>query len=327
MSDTTSRTLDLLSLLQSHRHWACSELAERLGVTDRTVRRDIDRLRELGYQIDAARGAAGGYRLGAGTGMPPLLLTDDEGVAIVIGLRSQATAALRGSEHTTLSALAKLEQVLPPALRRRIEALQTHATLPPAHGPVVDADLLAQLALSCRDSERVRFSYTDAKGAESVRSTEPHMLVPLGRRWYLLAWDRDRAGWRTFRIDRISTLLQTRVLFPARALSSDDAVALVAAAVRWRDSSYRLTITLRMPLAEAQAQLGWWARDAVAQGPEHTVWPLVGDTIGSLGSALSWIPTEVEYTLAASPEVIDAIRLQSRRLAAALPAPSDDPAR
>ncbi|MET0956600.1 MAG: HTH domain-containing protein, partial [Cryobacterium sp.] len=191
MSDTTTRALDLLSLLQSHRHWSSRELADRLGVTDRTLRRDIERLRELGYQIDAARGAVGGYRLVAGTGLPPLLLTDDEGVAIAVGLRSQAAAGLRGSEHTTLSALAKIEQVLPPALRRRIEALQSHTTVAPGEGPAVDAGLLAQLALSCRDSERIRFGYTAASGRESTRSAEPHMLVPHGRRWYLVAWDRD----------------------------------------------------------------------------------------------------------------------------------------
>lgn len=317
MSDTTTRALDLLSLLQSHRHWSSRELAERLGVTDRTLRRDIDRLRELGYQIDAARGSIGGYRLVAGTGLPPLLLTDDEGVAIAVGLRSQAAAGLTGAEHTTLSALAKLEQVLPPALRRRIEALTSHTARSPGQGPAVDADLLAQLALSCRDSERIRFGYTAATGRESTRSAEPHMLVPHGRRWYLVAWDRDRAAWRTFRLDRIRQLQQTRVLFPPRELTQDGAAALVADAVRWTDAGYRATVVLELPLAEVQATFGWWAGEATALDDSRTAWPVNGDQLATLASALLWIPDDVRYTVQADGEVLAFLRRRAERLGAA----------
>jgi len=231
MAATTSRTLELLSLLQSHRHWSARELVDRLGVSDRTLRRDVERLRELGYGIESMRGSAGGYRLEAGTGLPPLLLSDDEGVAIAVGLRSQATAGLRGAEHTTLSALAKIEQVLPPALRRRIDALQSHATVGAGgrdgtagrSAPVVDAELLGLLALGCRDSERLRFTYTDAAGETSSRVVEPYRLVPVARRWYLLAWDRGRDDWRTFRLDRIADVFQTRVRFEPRPMSDEDA--------------------------------------------------------------------------------------------------------
>lgn len=317
MSDTTTRALDLLSLLQSHRHWSSRELTDRLGVTDRTLRRDIDRLRELGYQIDAARGSTGGYRLVAGTGLPPLLLTDDEGVAIAVGLRSQATAGLRGSEHTTLSALAKIEQVMPPALRRRIEALQSHAARAPGEGPAVDPDLLAQLALCCRDSERIRFGYTDASGRESTRSAEPHRLVPLGRRWYLAAWDRDRDDWRTFRLDRMQTLQQLRVRFTARDLDGDAAAALVAAAVGRAETSYRATVILALPLAETREVFGWWAREATAIDDEHSAWPLLQDQLANLAAALLWIPDEVEYTVQASDEVLEFLRLRAAHLAAA----------
>ena len=317
MSDTTTRALDLLSLLQSHRHWSSRELAERLGVTDRTLRRDIDRLRELGYEIDAARGSVGGYRLVAGTGLPPLLLTDDEGVAIAVGLRSQATAGLRGSEHTTLSALAKIEQVLPPVLRRRIEALQSHTVIAPGQGPAVDAGLLAQLALSCRDSERIRFGYTAATGRESTRSTEPHMLVPHGRRWYLVAWDRDRGDWRTFRLDRIHALQQTRVMFPARDLPPADAAALVAAAVSWTETSYSATVVLDLPLEEATALFGWWARDARARGADQTEWPLASDQLAGLATALLWIPAGVRYRVEAADEVLAFLRDQAERVTAA----------
>jgi predicted DNA-binding transcriptional regulator YafY len=317
MSDTTTRALDLLSLLQSHRHWSSRELADRLGVTDRTLRRDIDRLRELGYQIDAARGAVGGYRLVAGTGLPPLLLTDDEGVAIAVGLRSQAAAGLRGWEHTTLSALAKIEQVLPPALRRRIEALQTHTTMAPGDGPAVDADLLAQLALSCRDSERIRFGYTAATGQESARSVEPHLLVPQGRRWYLLAWDLGRDDWRTFRLDRIGSLLQTRVLFPPRGLGAEEAAALVARSVSHVESTYTATVVLQLPLADTRALLGWWARDAAARGSDSTAWPLVSDHLAGLATALLWIPDDVPFTIETSEEVLAFLRARAVRFGAA----------
>jgi predicted DNA-binding transcriptional regulator YafY len=316
MSDTTTRALDLLSLLQSHRHWSGRELADRLGVTDRTLRRDIERLRELGYRIDAARGAVGGYRLVAGTGLPPLLLTDDEGVAIAVGLRSQAAAGLRGGEHTTLSALAKIEQVLPPALRRRIEALQSHTAVAPGEGPAVDSGLLAQLALSCRDSERIRFGYTSASGQESIRSTEPHMLVPHGRRWYLVAWDRDRDDWRTFRLDRIHSLQQTRVLFPSRDLSADGASALVARAVRHVPAGYTATALLQLSLADTRALFGWWARDATARDRDHTAWPLASDHLAGLVTPLLWIPADVRYTLEASEEVLAFLRGHAQRFIA-----------
>jgi predicted DNA-binding transcriptional regulator YafY len=317
MSDTTSRALDLLSLLQSHRHWSSRELADRLGVTDRTLRRDIDRLRELGYRIDSARGSVGGYRLVAGTGLPPLLLTDDEGVAIAVGLRSQATAGLRGAEHTVLSALAKIEQVLPPVLRRRIEALQTHTAVAPGEGPRVDAGLLAQLALSCRDSERIRFGYTAATGQETSRSTEPHMLVPHGRRWYLVAWDRDRDAWRTFRLDRISRLQQTRVLFPPRDLTAAGAAVLVASAVRRTPTGYTATAVLQLPLIETRAVFGWWAREATARGDDLTEWPLTSDHLAGLVTPLLWIPEDVPYTVEASEEVLAFLRDRAGRFAAA----------
>ncbi|WP_022892144.1 helix-turn-helix transcriptional regulator, partial [Agromyces subbeticus] len=258
MAATTSRTLELLSLLQSHRHWSARELVDRLGVSDRTLRRDVDRLRELGYGIDSARGSAGGYRLQAGTGLPPLLLTDDEGVAIAVGLRSQATAGLRGAEHTTISALAKLEQVLPPALRRRIEALQSHAAVGvggpgsarsgrPA--PEIDTDLLGLLALGCRDSERLRFTYTDAAGESSSRVVEPYRLVPVARRWYLLAWDRQRDDWRTFRLDRISDLFQTRVQFEPRPMTDEQARDRVETALRWRSRNVTARAIVDLPRA------------------------------------------------------------------------------
>ena len=165
MSDTTTRALSLLNLLQTHRHWPGTELAERLGVTERTVRRDVERLRELGYRIESTPGAAGGYRLEAGSAVPPLLLTDEEAVAMAIGLRVAAAQRLVGGPETTLTALAKLEQVLPAPLRRRVNALAD--AVQPAGiraGAAVSTEVLGELALACRDHERVRFTYTAASG-------------------------------------------------------------------------------------------------------------------------------------------------------------------
>ncbi|MEF3402818.1 helix-turn-helix transcriptional regulator [Agromyces sp. CCNWLW203] len=326
MAATTSRTLELLSLLQSHRHWSARELVDRLGVSDRTLRRDVDRLRELGYGIESARGSAGGYRLEAGTGLPPLLLSDDEGVAIAVGLRSQATAGLRGAEHTTISALAKIEQVLPPALRRRIEALQSHAATG-AGGPgsarsrrptpEVDAELLGLLALGCRDSERLRFTYTGATGEASARVVEPYRLVPVARRWYLLAWDRQREDWRTFRLDRMSDVFPTRVRFEPRPVSDDDARARVEAAVRWRDRSVKARVIAELPQAELVEHLGWYGRDVVAIDGGHCAWPLEADSVENLSMALMWMPRGVRYRVEGPAEVLDFLAMQAERFAEA----------
>lgn len=317
MAETTSRTLDLLSLLQSHRHWSARELAQRLEVSGRTLRRDVERLRELGYGIEATRGAVGGYRLKAGTGLPPLLLSDDEGVAIAIGLRSQATAGLRGAEHTTVSALAKIEQVLPSALRRRVEALQSHATSSPGQGPPVAAELLGLLALCCRDSERIRFDYTDAEGRTSARSTEPHRLVPLARRWYLLAWDRDRDAWRTFRADRIENLFQTRVRFDPRALGERESEQLVRNAVRFRSKAITTTLRIAAPLEVVTHELGWWARDAVASGAHATILPVEAESVDALVSGITWIPHHLPYTVDGPPELLQRLRAQAEQFSAA----------
>ncbi|TDD13854.1 YafY family transcriptional regulator, partial [Actinomadura sp. KC06] len=203
---SSARLLRLLSLLQARREWPGPELAGRLGVSVRTVRRDVDRLRELGYPVHATPGAAGGYGLEAGTAMPPLLLDDEEAVAIAVGLRAAAGGAVEGIGEASVRALAKLEQVLPSRLRRRVTALHT-ATTPltgPPAGPAVDPETLTVLAAACRDRERVRFAYRDAGGAETGRHAEPYGLVTAGRRWYLVAYDADRGAWRTFRADRIS---------------------------------------------------------------------------------------------------------------------------
>src|SRR6478609_4351085 len=233
-ADPTGRALTLLSLLQTHRFWPGEELTERLGVSARTLRRDVDRLRTLGYPVDATPGTGGGYRLAAGAHLPPLLLDDDEAVAIAVGLRSAASASIEGMEDIAVRALAKLEQVLPDRLRRRVLAVHTNvASLQWSDGgPVVDPDALAVLALACRDREQVRFDYRRRDGDDSSRLVEPHQLVSTGRRWYLVAWDVRRDDWRTFRLDRLERPRLAGVRCAARELPGGDAAAFVAESIR-----------------------------------------------------------------------------------------------
>ena len=203
MVQTSARLLALLSLLQMRREWRGEELADRLEVGARTIRRDVDKLRSLGYPVESARGVAGGYRLGAGGELPPLLLDDAEAVAVAVGLRTAASGSIAGIEETSVRALAKLEQVLPSRLRRRVRALGEVTSAFSFEQPQIDADLLADVAAACRDGVQVRFAYIARDDRRSQRSTEPTAVVYSGHRWYLVAFDLDRDDWRTFRVDRI----------------------------------------------------------------------------------------------------------------------------
>ena len=224
MIQTSARLLSLLSLLQMRREWTGSELAGRLEIDVRTVRRDVERLRSLGYPIESARGVAGGYRLGAGGEMPPLLLDDAEAVAVAVGLRTAASGSVSGIEEASVRALAKLEQVLPSRLRYRVRSLSAATVpLPAGDGPVVDPGRLTVLAVAIASREQVRFGYQSGDGTASTRLAEPHRLVCAGRRWYLLAYDNDRQDWRIFRIDRIGDLRPTGARTPPRPRHREDA--------------------------------------------------------------------------------------------------------
>ena len=248
MTETSSRLLTLLSLLQERREWPGGELAARLEVSGRTVRRDIERLRGLGYPVESLTGPAGGYRLEAGTAMPPLLLDDDEAIAIAVGLRTAARASVRGIEETSVRALVKLEQVLPAHLRRRVRALGSATMTIPAGGPAVDAQSLSVIAAACRDSERVRFAYSGRDGAASRRDVEPHSLVNVGRRWYLVAWDTGRGDWRTFRVDRLTGPASSGVRFTPRELPAKDGAAYVAQSLSSAPNRYEARVTLFAPV-------------------------------------------------------------------------------
>lgn len=254
MLETSARLLRLLSLLQAHREWSGPVLAQRLGVTPRTVRRDVDRLRELGYPVNASPGTGGGYQLGAGAELPPLLLDDEEAVAVAVGLRTAAGQGIDGIGETSVRALAKLEQVLPNRLRRRVGALHAF-TVPMLRRPgtsVVDAAVLTDLAGVCRDGERLRFEYSDHDGAASRRTVEPHRLVCTEHRWYLVAWDLDREDWRTFRVDRITPKPPHGPRFTPRPGPAEDLAAYVSQGVSTRVYTAQGVIRLLVPVAEAE---------------------------------------------------------------------------
>jgi predicted DNA-binding transcriptional regulator YafY len=254
-TDPTARALRLLSLLQTYKFWAGAELAERLDVSARTLRRDVDRLRELGYPVEATPGAAGGYRLSAGAHLPPLVLDDEEAVAIAVGLRAAAGASIEGIEETSVRALAKLEQVLPDRLRRRVNAVHTNVSSMRWGGDqaTVDADALAVLALACRDNEQVRFDYTRRDGEAAARLVEPHNLVSAGRRWYLVAWDVRREDWRTFRLDRLTVPRLGGVRFRPRALPADDAASFVSASISAMPVPFEATVVASGPAGDVRA--------------------------------------------------------------------------
>jgi predicted DNA-binding transcriptional regulator YafY len=256
MLETSARLLRLLSLFQARRDWTGAELAGRLGVTTRTVRNDVERLRRLGYPVDAAPGVSGGYRLGTGGSLPPLLLDDDEAVAVAVGLRTAAGGSVAGIEETSVRALAKLQQVLPARLRRRVGALDAYTVPAFGPGPTVDADVLTAIATACRDHERLRFDYRDHSDASTVRSTEPHRLVYNRSRWYLLAWDLDRNDWRTFRADRIAPRIPTGPRFVPRELPAGGDVARhVTTGVDTATWRYRARVIVHAPAGEIAAKL------------------------------------------------------------------------
>jgi predicted DNA-binding transcriptional regulator YafY len=257
MSDTAARLLKLLSLLQTPREWSGGELAGRLGVSGRTVRRDVERLRELGYPVQATMGPIGGYRLVAGTAMPPLLLDDEEAVAIAVGVRTAARHPVDGIEEASVRALAKLEQVLPSRLRRRVRALNVATVaLPTGHEPSVDPDDLAVLAAAAANRERLRFGYQAADGTQSSRLVEPYRLVAAARRWYLLAYDAGPDDWRIFRVDRVRRPQPTGVPATPRELPGGDAAAYLTSKLYSLAPTYQAVATLRIPAAQATGRLG-----------------------------------------------------------------------
>ncbi|MFE5675397.1 helix-turn-helix transcriptional regulator [Streptomyces erythrochromogenes] len=317
MLETSGRLLKLLSLLQTPGERSGTELAERLDVSRRTLRRDVQRLRELGYPVHATRGTAG-YRLGPGGRLPPLLLDDEEAVAVAISLRTGADGSVLGVEQAGLRALTKLEQVLPPRLRHRVNTLHTatvRAGAVPA--PVVSADTLMAIAEACRRHERLRFEYTGARLGPGMRSAEPHSLVSFGRHWYLVAWDTDRHDWRTFRVDRLVPRTPAGPRFTPRELPGNDAAAYVARRLSAQAWPVRATVTLHES-ATTVADRVWPGMGVVEPVDGHScVLHLGAETCRDL----AWMITSVDtdFTLVdAPPGLAEALRAQAVRCLAAV---------
>jgi predicted DNA-binding transcriptional regulator YafY len=316
MLTTAARLLRLLSLLQAQRYWSGADLSERLEVTGRTLRRDVERLRSLGYPVQSTSGIAGGYRLGAGAALPPLLLDDDEALAVSVGLRTAAGGTVTGMEEAAVRALTKLEQVLPSRLRRRVKALHTFIVPFANSGPTVDATTLAVIAGACRDRERLKFHYRDRSGVGTQRTAEPSGLVHTGRRWYLVAWDVSREDWRTFRVDRIETKVTPGTRFPPREPPERDLAAYVSRSVSSAPYPFRARIVLHAPLAVIAGRLSpaMGTLGAIDAGRCE-----LRTGASSLDSLAAWISLlGVDFEVCEPPELIEHLRRLAERLSRAV---------
>lgn len=312
MLETSARLLRLLALLQSRRDWQGADLADELGISQRTVRRDIDRLRELGYPVNATTGTFGGYRLGAGAELPPLLLDDNEAVAVAASLR---TTPVTGMEEVSLRALLKLEQVLPSRLRHRVSALQTVESVPrDTPGPSIDPELLSVLAGVCRDSETIRFDYSAHDGTATRRRVEPHRLVNWGRRWYLVAWDLDRADWRSFRVDRISPPAPPfGPRFPPRDFDATTYIASSTTAAAWR---FRARVLVHAPAADVATRINPAIGTVEAVDAQSSVLVTGADSVETLAVWIGMLGYDFEVT--SPPELVAHVRTLAARYARAV---------
>jgi predicted DNA-binding transcriptional regulator YafY len=313
MLETSARLLRLLSLLQTPREWSGTELADRLEVSTRTIRNDVERLRALGYPVHATRGSVGGYRLGAGANVPPLLLDDEEAVAVAVGLRTATAGAIEGIEETALRALAKLEQVLPGRLRRRVNALQTFtvSVRPDRPGPQVSADVLTTIVAAARDRERLRFDYRSHDGSSTRRDVEPYRLVNWGRRWYLVAWDVERRDWRTFRVDRVDPRTPTGPRFTPRPLPTEDLAAYVSKGVATAIWNYRARIIVHQPAHVVAERLPSMLGPVEAIDEQTSAITLGSDNADMMAVWVGLIG--YDFTVKNGPELVAALKTLAQR--------------
>jgi predicted DNA-binding transcriptional regulator YafY len=309
MLTTSARLLQILSLLQSRPFWAGGELADRLGVSTRTIRNDVERLRALDYPVESTPGVAGGYRLGAGAALPPLILDDDEAIAVALGLNAAADGSVLGSEEASLRALAKLDQVLPSRLRHRIATLHSAVVTVPRHGPAIDPAVLLTLATACRATERLRFDYETHSGTASRRTVEPARLALRAGRWYLLAFDLERDDCRTFRVDRISPRLPTGPRFRPRPLPAEGAVDHVDRGVAAAPWGFRARIVILAPAAVVAARLPRSAGEVTPIDNATCALETGSDDPAALLRYLSML--DLDFSVADSPELVT----EARRLA------------
>jgi len=314
--DSSARLLRLLGLLQTPGDWTGTDLAQRLEVDVRTVRRDIQKLRDLGYPVHTIPGAAG-YRLGAGTKLPPLLLDDEEAVAVAIGLRTAAGGSITGIEETSLRALAKLEQVLPSRVRHRVHMLHSVTVTVPVTSPTVDPDVLTAVAAACRRRERLRFDYRNHDGTDSIRDTEPHRLIHTGRRWYLVGWDTDRRDWRTYRADRIHPRIPTGPRFTPRPAPDIDLAGYVGHGISTAPYRHRARITLYTPAQTAAERIPPTVGVIEAIDPHTCLLHTGSNTLDEIAIYVALFG--FRFQIHEPPELIAHIRDLATRLTDALP--------
>ncbi len=334
MANTSTRSFRLLSLLQNHRYWAGADLAERLGVSARTLRRDVDRLRELGYPVEAHPGVDGGYQLAAGAALPPLVVDDEEGVALAAGLllAAQGTAAVADDAgdvtiaEVAARALAKVTQVMPARLRRRAEAIAAmteSASWDAARAghAAINPDVLATAALACRDAERIRFGYGAASGERTERHVEPHRLVALDRRWYLVGYDLTRNDWRSFRLDRMLGVPQpTGARFRPRALPAAGAAEFVRRNVTAAPGRFQVEVAIEAPAAAVRERIGRWATVSAA-GPDRSLVTMTPDDLDWPVIALG--VTGANFQVLSPPELAERVAEWGDRFSRASRPPSD----
>ncbi len=311
MLTSSTRLLRLLSLLQTRSHWLGAELAERLEVHPRTLRRDIDRLRQLGYPVQASSGVAGGYAFRAGQALPPLLLDDEEALAVSIALRTATAGAVGGIEEPALRVLVKLEQAMPLRLREQVDALRSTILPLDRTGPVVEAPLLATLASACRDQLRLAFAYEDGKGRATQRAVEPQGVVHTGMRWYLVAWDSHREDWRTFRIDRMVGKPEVGAHFtPRPGPDGGDLKAYVSRSITAAPHPDQARVVLHAPYAEMAQRIPSSAGvvTALADGQRCQLECPAGDAL------VFWLMTQdVEFEVLAPASLKERLRLAGER--------------
>lgn len=308
---TTERVLRLLALLQRRPTWTAADLAAELCVTDRSVRRDVQRLRSLGYPVHAAPGIGGGYRLGAGTRLPPLLLDDAEATATAVALRLASTSTVMGTGEAALGALAKLDQVMPPRLRGQVRELQNATATLAGPQSGVNIEVLVALAHACRESLRVRFQYTAAGGNEQERTVEPVQMVATSRRWYLMAYDLDREDWRTFRLDRLREVTTSTWRFSKR--DHPDPVAYVQQSVTAAPYRYVARVRLRATVEQVSARVPPQVGKVEGQDGAWTLYTAGADNLDWLAMHIAHIGFETE--ILEPSELFDAARRLSARLA------------
>lgn len=328
VANTSSRTLRLLALLQTRRYWPGADLAERLEVSARTLRRDIDRLRELGYPVESRRGLDGGYQLAAGAVLPPLVLDDEEAVALSVGLQTAIQGGgVVGIEESSVRALAKIAQVMPSRLRRQVDALAAMTVAAPWESPTpsIDPGDLTSIAQACRDIERLEFGYTAHDGARTDRRVEPHRMVLMRRRWYLVAWDMDRSDWRSFRLDRLDRPTRTGAQFAPRALPAADAAEFVRSGIDNLPRRHEVEAVVHAPASDVRSRIGPWAtveviddrRCRLRMTSESLDWVLA--TLGQSGAEFDVVspPAAIEYARQVIDRLLRAIDRYNRRSTAA----------